>query len=268
VKKITVLIACVCGNRYVDIDTVRSFLSIALELKKNKIDVDFLGQSGIPHLEHARNAVVSYFLSGHATHLLCLDSDMEVHPKTVLRMLQFSETHNQPFTAAPYVSKGYDNEKAAKVFARDLEDFHASTVRWNVVFEDPTVLTGQSRLGEVRNGFARALRVGAGAMLCRRDMLEKMVDHFKDGMYHYHNVPYRLYPLFNIPVVDGQALGEDYAFCDRWRECGGDLWVDTTATINHHGYHVYHGNLQESLELRRRANSKGQETGARMRATV
>jgi len=81
---------------------------------------------------------------------------MEVHPKTVMRMLQFSETYNQPFTAAPYVSKGYDNEKAARVFARDLEDFHASTVRWNVVFEDPAVLTGQSRLNEVRNGFARA----------------------------------------------------------------------------------------------------------------
>ncbi|WP_448146860.1 glycosyltransferase family 2 protein [Labrys miyagiensis] len=187
---------------------------------------------------------------------------MEVHPKTVLRMLQFSETYDQPFTAAPYVSKGYDNEKAGRVFARDLEDFHASTIRWNVVFEDPAVLTGQSRLNETRNGFARALRVGAGAMLCRRDMLEKMVNHFKSGMYHYHNVPYRLYPLFNIPVVDGQAVGEDYAFCDRWRECGGELWVDTTATINHHGYHSYHGNLQESLELRRRAKMKSQEPNA------
>ncbi|WP_454814416.1 glycosyltransferase family 2 protein [Labrys neptuniae] len=256
-KRASVLIACVCGNRFVDIDAVRSFLGIALDLKERKIEVDFLGQSGIPHLEHARNAVVSYFLEKRGDYLLCLDSDMEVSPKTIGRLLQFSQLHDKPFTAAPYVSKGYDNEKTSKVFARDLDDFHAVTSRWNVVFEDPTALTGQGRL-DMRNGFARAVRVGAGAMLCRRDMLETMAAHYRDEGYFYHNVPFRLFPLFNIPVVNGEAVGEDYAFCDRWRECGGELWVDTTATIRHNGHHSYRGNLAETLDLRRRALSQGE----------
>lgn len=177
---------------------------------------------------------------------------MEILPKTIGRLLQFSQLHDKPFTAAPYVSKGYDNEKTSRVFARDLDDFHAAASRWNVMFEDPKALTGQGRL-EVRNGFARAIRVGAGAMLCRRDMLETMVAHCRDQGYSYHNVPFRLFPLFNIPVVNGEAVGEDYAFCDRWRACGGELWVDTTATIRHNGHHSYRGNLAETLDLRRRA---------------
>ena len=84
-------------------------------------------------------------------------------------------------------------------------------------------------------------------------MLETMVARCRDQGYSYHNVPFRLFPLFNIPVVNGEAIGEDYAFCDRWRACGGELWVDTTATIRHNGHHSYRGNLAETLDLRRRA---------------
>jgi len=50
--------------------------------------------------------------------------------------------------------------------------------------------------------------------------------------------PY-LYALFDTGIKDGSYLSEDYMFCDRWREMGGDIWVDTRLRLSHSGYHSF-----------------------------
>jgi hypothetical protein len=56
-------------------------------------------------------------------------------------------------------------------------------------------------------------------------------------------------------VVDpdsGRYLSEDYAFCRRWRDIGGKIWVDLHCKLLHLGQHNFRGDLAESLRLQNR----------------
>ena len=56
--------------------------------------------------------------------------------------------------------------------------------------------------------------------------------------------------LFNHGAWEGLWWGEDYAFCRRWREIGGQVWMVPNLNINHHAWDsdkVYRGNFHEYL---------------------
>ena len=55
--------------------------------------------------------------------------------------------------------------------------------------------------------------------------------------------------LFNHGAHKGMWWGEDYAFCRRWHELGGDIWTPPDMNINHHGADgtVFKGNLHQFL---------------------
>ncbi len=38
-------------------------------------------------------------------------------------------------------------------------------------------------------------------------------------------------------------LSEDYAFCRRWRDLGGRIYVDTQSKLTHHGSYTYRGDF-------------------------
>ena len=47
-------------------------------------------------------------------------------------------------------------------------------------------------------------------------------------------------------------LSEDYAFCRRWIDIGGKVWVDLQCKLQHLGQHNFRGDLAESLRLQNR----------------
>lgn len=54
--------------------------------------------------------------------------------------------------------------------------------------------------------------------------------------------------MFNHGVIDGVWFGEDYAFCKRWKEAGGSIWLLPNLNIDHHkGDKVYKGNFHKYL---------------------
>jgi hypothetical protein len=263
-KKIDVLIGVPCYDRKIYIETATAITNTIVELLQARAQAALFSLSGCALITHARNAIVGEFLSRREkTHLLFVDSDMEWSAHTIMRLMKA----DVPFAAAPYVSKDYKNAPPRDLQTRDLDTFHAATIGWNVQFEDPGTMTGERKLSGVRHGFAKVTRVGAGLMLLRRDMLEKMVSKYADTEYrwdgrrdNYISPNARYFGLFDIARDDdGGFLGEDYAFCDRWvKGCGGEIWCDVDARISHHGHHRYTGSLQESLRLRSR---RGDEPG-------
>jgi hypothetical protein len=50
----------------------------------------------------------------------------------------------------------------------------------------------------------------------------------------------------------GRYLSEDYAFCRRWRDMGGKIWVDLDCKLVHLGQHLFGGELAESLRVQGR----------------
>jgi hypothetical protein len=44
-----------------------------------------------------------------------------------------------------------------------------------------------------------------------------------------------------IDPQSGAYLSEDYAFCDRWRALGGEIWLDLHSRLTHAGMSYYEG---------------------------
>jgi hypothetical protein len=52
-----------------------------------------------------------------------------------------------------------------------------------------------------------------------------------------------LYALFDC-IIDretGTYLSEDYSFCRRWREIGGEIWIDGKSRVRHCGAYEFVG---------------------------
>ena len=38
-------------------------------------------------------------------------------------------------------------------------------------------------------------------------------------------------------------LSEDYAFCRRWQQLGGEIWLDPLVKLDHVGHYTFNGNI-------------------------
>ena len=96
-------------------------------------------------------------------------------------------------------------------------------------------------------------------MCIKRHVFYKMMQRYPELNY----VPDGLKPhpqahlhwLFFDCMADPDSrryLSEDFAFCRRWRDMGGKVYVDLNSKLQHAGQHLYHGDLIESLKLQDR----------------
>jgi hypothetical protein len=56
------------------------------------------------------------------------------------------------------------------------------------------------------------------------------------------------YALFECMISeDGTYLSEDFAFCKRWTEMGGEIWADLNSKLDHVGPMAFHGELSSQF---------------------
>jgi hypothetical protein len=108
------------------------------------------------------------------------------------------------------------------------------------------------------DGFVEVAEAPTGFMCIKRDVFRQMMEKYPELNYVPDGPPNpqaHLYWLFFDCMVDpdsGRYLSEDYAFCRRWRDIGGKIWVDLNCKLMHLGQHNFRGNLAESLRLQGR----------------
>src|SRR5262249_21777665 len=87
-----------------------------------------------------------------------------------------------------------------------------------------------------------------------------------------NNPQAHLYWRFFDCMVDpdsGRYLSEDYAFCRRWRDMGGKVWVDLNCKLTHMGQHLFGGDLAESLRVQGRwSDQRGRQSSLLPRAAA
>ena len=170
----------------------------------------------------ARNKLVSRFLASDASDLVFIDSDLSWSAEDLLRLL----SHPQPFVAGVYQRK-----------SRTKIDF--------AVKFGPAISMDAGGLMEVE-------RVGTGFMRLRRDALERMIAAHPEWRLRNPSVPDdpNFHALFDTTIVDGQFIGEDFTFCDRWRALGGRVLVDPSINFAHHGSAAFDEPLLKYLQKR------------------
>ena len=203
------------------------------------VALSLLGHDAL--IARARSTLVGAFLDNPAaTHLLFIDADIGFEPEQVERLLRF----DKDFTAALYPYKSIDWDRIPERCTVGGEDLRQAGTGYVGTFCPP-----ETRREE--GGFATALYAGGGFQLIRRDAIERMISAHPELHYSGLNAvargeapPSRLYALFDsiICAESGAYLSEDYAFCLRWRNLGGEIWLDTGSRLTHVGAHEFSGN--------------------------
>jgi hypothetical protein len=186
-----------------------------------------------------RNTILGAFLDQpEETHLMFIDADIGFTPDQVLRMLDF----DQDVVAGMYPLKRLDYDNAAFARAAEGEPLQSAQLRY-------VGLPCEGRALKEKDGFVSGVYAGAGFLLMKREALEKMADAYPETHYRgAHNTAHpnpsdNLYALFDcmIDKETGDYLSEDYAFCQRWRDLGGTVWLDTQSRLTHVGPHDFVG---------------------------
>ena len=55
------------------------------------------------------------------------------------------------------------------------------------------------------------------------------------------------YALFDCAVVDEKYLSEDWLFCQRWSNMGGQIYADISIDLMHTGLHDFKGSLLTAI---------------------
>ena len=87
-------------------------------------------------------------------------------------------------------------------------------------------------------------------MLIKRQVFDKMIKEYphlkieQKTMLNSRPMDYtNMYNFFDTYYnpEDKSFMGEDFAFCKRWKDIGGKIYANTDAYITHHGDYAYKG---------------------------
>ena len=214
-------------------------LQLACQQRNIRLLVHMLGSEAL--ITRARQNVVAHFLTNEAaTHLLFVDADIGFEPEQVFRLLDF----DADATAAIYPLKRIDWGKVAAIAGAKDDRLPSRSLSYLVQFAEETQI-------ETRNDFARVKYAGTGFLMLRRQMLLAMIARYPELRYaHEHrpndpleSSPWR-YALFNCFVDEtGTYLSEDFSFCRRWTDMGGEIWIDLRSRLTHLGAVSFEGDL-------------------------
>lgn len=212
------------------------------------VNLGYLMQSGDSLITRARQTILTHFLSEtEGTHLLFVDSDIGFEPEQVFRLMDF----DADFTAAAYPVKAIDWSLVPAAVSAGRAPLESATLSY--------VIEGDLSQGLVsRQGFLKARYAGTGFMMIRRAALVAMIERYPELRYrseHKANDPFDGNPwrsaLFNC-MIDADSstyLSEDFSFCRRWTDMGGEIWVDLTSKLNHVGSTTFHGDLRARVDF-------------------
>jgi hypothetical protein len=244
-----IMVMTPCYGVQVGASYCESILRLQIACQRRGVDFGYRWRSGDALITRVRAELVAEFLAHpHATHLLFIDADISFDAEQVFRLLDF----DADVTAAAYPVKEFDWEKIARA-VRAGRDPQTAALNY--------VTAWQLENGKVvaRSGFAKVRYAGTGFLMIRREVLIKLCEAHPELKYrrvHYPNDPLKDNPhrfaLFEcmIDPDSGEYLSEDFAFCRRWTDLGGEIWLDVESKLDHSGQHLFVGNLANTLTKR------------------
>ena len=241
-----ILIAVPTTGGLMKAKTAESLVNLVRVLTRGGIEAD-LRNIDNSDIVTVRNMYANMLLeSDRWDSLLFIDSDMQLLPRTVSKLIAF----NAPVSAVACTKRYIDLEKFGEAFREhgDMERARAASHRFN------TLLTWNNRKGgQVRRkgGFCTVAAVGMAVCLIKKSALQAMVD--KEAVPRrtdvYEGVVKNSWGFFDFVQYSGMTLTEDYSFCHRWTYGMGEpLWVCTDEIVGHIGDFAYSGNYQIDLD--------------------
>lgn len=252
-KSMNVLFATPCYISAVTMNYVASVFSMALDA----------GHLGLPCTLHmhseslitrGRNKIVLKFLAEQQfTHLFWLDSDVVFSSDQVFRLLLADRdvaAGVYPMKSMKWPAEGLPAGMTQKQFEDRYTEYPFNPIAHGA--------TQVSQFAD-SDGFIEVAEAPTGFMVIKRHVFLAMMQRYPELNYvpdgPPNNPQAHLHWRFFDCMVDpdsGRYLSEDYAFCRRWRDMAGKVWVDLSCKLGHLGQHMFRGDLAESLRVQGR----------------
>ena len=268
IRKNKFFIATPCYGGQLNEPYFRSVIKMMTFFNGHQIPLAFGTIANESLVTRARNVLVAYFLASDYTHLMFIDADIEFQTEDILKLY----AHKKDVVVGAYPKKGvaWDKirsnlidpaNKDKQLSDRDMASF-GSDYAINFKFVDKETKT----IG-VENGLIKLHDAGTGFMMISREAILKMIKAYPELKYNndvnINNADFKdhFYALFDtmIDPVDRRYLSEDYTFCRRWQEIGGDVWLDPSISLNHYGHFCFQGNPEAIISFGPQPEEKREE---------
>ena len=234
----------------------RSTIKLMTFFNGHKIPLAFGTIANESLVTRARNVLLAYFLNSDYTHLMFVDADIEFQTDDILKLWM----HDKDVVVGAYPKKGVNWSHIKESILLDPSKQHSdqqigalgSDYAINFQFTDRS----KKQVG-VENGLIKLHDAGTGFMMIKREAILKLIKQYPEIKYNNDvqmggvDLKDNFYALFDtmIDPVDKRYLSEDYTFCRRWQEMGGDIWLDPSISLNHYGSFCFQGNPEMIIQF-------------------
>lgn len=211
-------------------------------------------------VQRARNHLIAKAMhNSNTTHIIFIDSDITWSPKDIINLI----LHDKEIVGGIYPFKTFyfdklnDEKEMEKLKQKYTNKVHQTIsfpefLKQNLLKFNLNFAAGQQR---IQNNLLPIRHLATGFMMLQRSGIEKMMEHYAHTKYECDTGQLKgdenkfCYALFDCFIKDGHYYSEDWGFCDRWKNIGGEIYADITVTLGHSGVTDYYGRVLSTLEL-------------------
>ena len=268
IRKNKFFIATPCYGGQLNEPYFRSVIKMMTFFNGHQIPLAFGTIANESLVTRARNVLVAYFLASDYTHLMFIDADIEFQTEDILKLY----AHKKDVVVGAYPKKGVAWDKIRANLSdpankdKELSDRDMASLGSDYAINFKFVNKEAKTIG-VENGLIKLHDAGTGFMMISREAILKMIKAYPELKYNNDvnianaDLKDHFYALFDtmIDPVDRRYLSEDYTFCRRWQEIGGDVWLDPSISLNHYGHFCFQGNPEAIISFGPKPEEKREE---------
>lgn len=262
--KLCILTPCfgdICHTGYVSslLETVKTLNSLKIEHT-----IEFCRNDSL--VTRARNNLIARAMNDtDITHFMFIDNDIQWSAAEIIKLLCHDKNiiggvypikkykwdkilHKDPVTgeynSITKIQQRKNQSKLTDDISVDNYIMH-NLVRYNFNYLDDKIY--------IKNNTLKVKHIATGFMLIKRHVIESMIKAFPSTKYT-DDVNFLTpdenkyaYALFDCSVENGTYCSEDWVFCNRWKNMGGNIYVDITISLTHTGIEDYKGLYMSSI---------------------
>jgi len=242
------------------VNYMNSLIATIKHMEELGIELHIEGCNNDSLVSRARNNLVAKAMSNpNTTHILFIDNDITWDSNSILKLLiadkpivggiyplkryNWNKLINaNSDTQDPNIIKNWIDRKNQSMFKDAIND--VNLIQHKLLSYNLNIATNTLH---VHNNLTTVRHIATGFMMIKRKVIEKMNQAFSSTKY-VDDVGFLLpeenafaYALFDCGVEDGHYLSEDWMFCNRWTNMGGEIHVEVTINLNHTGPENYSG---------------------------
>lgn len=204
-----IMFAAPCYGGMVTQEFLVSHLNLIQVLGQINLKYEHLFIKNESLIPRGRNTCAATFLKSECTHLMFIDADIQFTPDDVANI--------------------WNLQKGVGVGVYPMKRDDAPYAAW----VDGKLLTLQDMPKEP----FMVDYAGTGFMMINREVFTRLQEAHPE--WEYEESYGEAWAFFQDPIEDGIHLSEDYFFCKRYREMGGEIWMDPQVRLKHVGNKVY-----------------------------